>query len=89
MSRHEWDGRPVIDADKHPELVPSFMSPEVLGNGAQPDDALSPHADAEIIEPPAWVDELDVGPGVAEARQALFAALREREAQRNEPEAGL
>ena len=52
---------------------------EETENGAEPDNALNPHADREQIEPPAWQDELDTGPGVAEARQALARGLRERE----------
>jgi len=84
VSNSYWDGRPVIDADEHPELVPPFMPPP----DGPPADALSPHADADIIEPPAWEDPLDVAYGAAEARQALFDALQRRDAQQADPEAG-
>jgi len=60
---------------------------EETENGAEPDNAINPHADREQIEPPEWEDELDIGPGVAEARHAVAQALQHRDAER-ELEAG-
>jgi hypothetical protein len=49
-----------IDLVAHPELEPDLgPSKEGLERGLPPADMLSPHAEAEIPEPPAWTDELD------------------------------
>jgi hypothetical protein len=80
-SEHEMTGtRHVIDLEAHPELEPDLgPTREEIAQGAEPDDALNPHADREIIEPPAWQDELDMAYGAAEARAALAGALARRE----------
>ena len=69
------------DVEAH-EPAGTSAPPEAIENGAEPDDALNPHAESEIIEPPGWQDPLDMAYGAAEAREALFAACRA------DPEAG-
>lgn len=41
---------------------------EDIEQGAEPDNALNPHADSDIPEPPEVEDPLDVAYGAAEAR---------------------
>ena len=63
-------------SDEHagygPQPPDHWVPPEAIENGAEPDDALNPHAVSEIPEARgAPEDALDVAYGAAEARQAL------------------
>ena len=48
--------------EPEPDLGPTK---EELERGLPPADMLSPHAESEIPEPPAWADELDTAYGAA------------------------
>jgi hypothetical protein len=79
-SYEEWqaEGRIVIDLELNPELEPDLgPSPESIEQGAEPDDALNPHATSDILDAPAPEDDLDVAYGAAEGRQALAEAEAE------------
>jgi hypothetical protein len=86
----KWQPEPtreVIDLEAHPELEPDLGPPQPEG---PPADMLSPHAESEIPEPPAWTDELDLA-AYGNAERATWAALADTLAAReaaNEPEAG-
>jgi len=67
-----------------PDLGPTLESIE---QGAEPDDALNPHATSDILEAPAPKDDLDVAYGAAEARRALAEAEVEAEREIEDPEA--
>ena len=70
--------------EPEPDLGPTK---EELERGGPPADMLSPHAEAEIPEPPAWADELDTAYGAAQARQQLAEALAAYRELQPEPEA--
>jgi hypothetical protein len=81
-SYEEWqaEGRIVVDLEVNPELEPDLgPTLESIEQGAEPDDALNPHATSDILEAPAPEDDLDVAYGAAEARQALAEAEMDEE----------
>ena len=63
-------------AHEHSEPEPDLgPTKEEIERGLPPADMLSPHAESEIPEPPAWADELDTAYGAAQARRQLAEAL--------------